>query len=135
MTTTITRDELHRLQAEAMGERGHGGLQEAVERECTQRGLVYYHPYDSRRSHSGWPDLAIVLLSDVIFVELKAEKRRPTKTQFGWLNLLTSRRLRCYLWRPQHLLNGTIGNVLDGIRNVKSNGRWYLARGVAGDRE
>ena len=132
--TTITPNQLHSLQAEAMRERGHGGLQEAVERECKQRGLEYHHHYDSRRSRAGWPDMVILLALDVIFVELKRQKTRPTISQFRWLNLLSSRRCRVYLWRPIHLLNGTIADVLNGARNIKNNGRWVLGHGVAGDK-
>ena len=134
MTARMTIDQLRQQHANAMNERGRGGLQELVERECNQRKLAYYHPYDSRKSRVGWPDLVIVLLTDVIYVELKAEKRRPTQAQARWLNLLTSRRCRCYLWRPTHLLNGTIVDVFNGFRNREGSGRWRLGHGVVGDR-
>ena len=131
--TTITRDQLREIQAAEMNERGPGGLQEQVERECTQRGLEYFHPYDSRRSREGWPDMVIATALDVIFVELKAEKRRPTEHQYKWLNLLTSRGQRCYLWRPINLLNGTIADVLVGAKDHDGSGRWVLGHGVVGD--
>ena len=43
-----------------------------------------YHPYDSRRSSYGYPDLTMVRPPRVIFMELKNEKGRLTIPQEWW---------------------------------------------------
>ena len=60
-----------------------------------------FHPYDSRRSSHGYPDLTMVRPPRVIFMELKKEKGHLTTHQEWWQDDLK----RCpgveyYLWRP-----------------------------------
>ena len=62
-------------------------------------GGLAYHPYDSRRSVAGYPDLTIVTRDRrVIFAELKVGKRKPTEDQWAWLRALPAH--LAYLWRP-----------------------------------
>lgn len=47
---------------------------------ATARGWFVYHPYDSRRSTPGWPDL--VLIRDrILYRELKDEKGKLSVAQ------------------------------------------------------
>jgi hypothetical protein len=60
-----------------------------------------FHPFDSRRSTPGWPDIVFVRPPSVIFAELKTATGRLTPAQQTWLEALG----RCpgveaYVWRP-----------------------------------
>lgn len=61
-----------------------------------------YHTYDSRRSHSGFPDLVLVR-DRVIFAELKRQNTHPSADQVEWLNRLANAGAETYLWRPADL--------------------------------
>ena len=62
-------------------------------------GWHYYHPYDSRRSPPGFPDL--VLVKDrVLFRELKTEKGRLTAYQIAWGKRLMDAGSDFAVWRP-----------------------------------
>ena len=61
-----------------------------------------YHPYDSRRSSYGYPDLTMVRPPRVIFMELKNEKGRLTIPQEWWQDKLKKcPGVEYYLWRPR----------------------------------
>lgn len=47
-----------------------------------------YHPFDSRRSAPGWPDLALVRGDTLLLLELKREKGKVTPAQTDWLAAL-----------------------------------------------
>ena len=78
------------------------------------RNWKVYHPYDSRRSSYGYPDLTMVRPPRVIFMELKSEKgqldikqRYSPKTgralpnQKDWKDAFEScPGVEYYLWRP-----------------------------------
>src|SRR5688500_15836495 len=59
-------------------------------------GWRVYHPYDSRRSTAGWPDLALARLcpsqrgvtTELVFLECKVEAGRLTEAQRDWLFVL-----------------------------------------------
>jgi hypothetical protein len=61
-----------------------------------------YHTYRSKRSPSGFPDWCLAR-DRIIFVELKAEKGKPTPEQVSWLTALTAAGGEVYLWRPTDL--------------------------------
>jgi hypothetical protein len=132
----MTPAELQRQQANAMMERGPGGLQESVNGLCRDLGLLYYHTKDSRGSKRGYPDMTIRVPGGPIYTELKREKERPTVDQVGWLDYFARSGLRVYLWRPTHLLNGTIAMILSGqaVGEGLADGRWIAGEGVRGDR-
>lgn len=72
-----------------------------------------YHPFDSRRSEAGFPDLTLVRPPYVIFAEIKTERGRMSIDQVKWMQLLN----RCpgveyYQWRPSQWL--AIVNRLQG---------------------
>lgn len=79
-----------------------------------------YHVYDSRRSHSGFPDLVLVR-DRIVFAELKREKTRPTDDQIEWLDRMAAAGAEVYLWRPSDL---------DDAASVMA-GRWrYVAQDI-----
>ncbi len=65
-------------------------------------GFRAFHPYDSRRSAHGWPDLSLVR-DRLILLELKREKTRATDHQRDWLRALAWAQVEVYLVRPRNL--------------------------------
>ena len=63
-------------------------FQSAVLQLAKLRGWLCYHPYDSRRSTPGFPDLVLVRDGEVVFAELKTDKGKLTKAQEQWLEQL-----------------------------------------------
>jgi hypothetical protein len=61
-----------------------------------------YHVYDSRRSHSGWPDLVLVR-DRIVYLELKRETGKLSDAQKGWLTDLRSAGADAYIARPRDL--------------------------------
>lgn len=67
-------------------------------------GFREYHPYDSRRSTPGFPDLTMVRGERMLFAELKTEKGRVTPSQLEWLtDLERPISNEVYIWRPHDL--------------------------------
>lgn len=62
-----------------------------------------YHTFDSRRSTAGFPDLVLVRVPEILYVELKTDKGRLTKEQRAWLDALGACGQECYVWRPRDL--------------------------------
>lgn len=60
-----------------------------------------FHPYDSRRSAPGWPDLVLLRPPEALFVELKTDKGKVTDAQQAVLDSLRSCGLEAVVWRPQ----------------------------------
>jgi len=85
-------------------------------------GWMPYHPYDSRRSEPGYPDLTMIHADTgrLIFAELKTAKGRLRPAQIEWLGALREvardRGLEVYEWRPSDWLDGTIEAILRGGR-------------------
>ncbi len=63
-------------------------------------GWTHFHVHDSRRSPSGWPDLALVR-ERLVMVELKRADGKTSVAQDRWLALLAKAGVECYVWRPQ----------------------------------
>lgn len=68
-----------------------------------------YHPFDSRRSNPGFPDLTLVRDGRLVMAELKDDTSKPTPEQLAWYadlllvqdaapDVFTSR-----IWRPRHM--------------------------------
>lgn len=155
--TVTVREDFLDFEARKMKEAGGAGLQEKVRRLCLslrvfEPNILFYHPFDSRKSTAGYPDCTIVLPSQgrLIYAELKTYTGRPTVAQGMWLDrlscLTTSADLRrrimgkydaceCYLWRPQHYLHDTIRLILRGNPEAATYplGRWRPFQGVDGD--
>jgi hypothetical protein len=65
-------------------------------------GWKYYHPYDSRRSVAGYPDITLVRANRLLLVELKTERGRMSSAQQSWREaLLATGKVEYYLWRPR----------------------------------
>lgn len=66
------------------------------------RGWLWFHPYNSRRSTPGWPDLVLLRDARLIFAELKTETGRVTREQQRWLDALGHVPfVEVELWRPR----------------------------------
>lgn len=61
-----------------------------------------YHTYDSRRSHSGFPDLVLVR-DRVVFVELKSTSGKLSPAQAEWILALGKANAEVYVARPDDL--------------------------------
>lgn len=74
----------------------------AVSQLAALGGWLCYHPWDSRRSVKGYPDLTLVRPPDVLFVELKRSGRsRLTREQRHWLaQLAQCPGVEAHVWRP-----------------------------------
>lgn len=65
-------------------------------------GWLVYHPYDSRRSPAGFPDLVLVRGPWILYVELKTERGKLSKEQEGWLAVLRRAGAVVRVWRPSN---------------------------------
>jgi hypothetical protein len=112
----LARSPGHQLAAAAMSE---DHLERAMRRILKDLPTVLaYHPRDSRRSASGWPDWCLVGPGGVLFRELKTVKGKVTPAQDEWLCALTDAGQDAGVWRPDSLLDGTIALELAAIAGV-----------------
>lgn len=73
--------------------------------------------------HPGFPDLVAVRSKELLFIELKNERGKPTEQQWQWLTALdgaggeshTPYGAKSYVWRPSDLSSGLIERVLRGL--------------------
>lgn len=72
--------------------------QELVTDTATLMKWRWYHPFDSRRSAGGYPDLTLVR-DRVIFAELKRKGEKPRADQVEWLDALAKGGAEVYLWQ------------------------------------
>lgn len=91
-------------------------FQETVIAMCKLLGVAWFHPFFSRRSAAGWPDLALCGGKGFLLRELKTEKGRLTKDQEAWGARLSGAGISWDVWRPADLHNGRIQRELEGIR-------------------
>lgn len=106
MTCHITPDELRDIQANTMSE---AELQEEVRKIALAFNWLYYHPWRSDNSPSGYPDVCAVKLDRIIYAELKKEGKDPTPDQIEWLDTLANTgKVEVHVWRPSDLLDHTI---------------------------
>lgn len=73
--------------------------QQTVVELAQLNGWLVFHPFDSRRSTPGYPDLTLVR-DRVVFAELKTEKGRLTPDQELWLERLEGAGAETHVWRP-----------------------------------
>jgi hypothetical protein len=105
----------------------------SVVKRARFHGFACFHPFDSRRSREGWPDLTLGKLVPrddgrppfrvVIFAELKTEKGKLTAAQQWWLLVLGG-----HVWVPTDLRDGTIDAVLSGASNATKYPRMDIPR-------
>ena len=74
-------------------------FQQHILRYARNKGWLCYHPYDSRRSVPGYPDLVLVR-DRVLFREVKTDKGRLTEHQEAWGNALIEAGADYDVWRP-----------------------------------
>ncbi len=76
-------------------------FQAAVVQAARLLGWMCFHPFDSRRSESGFPDLVLVR-ERVVFAELKTEKGRASPAQWKWIDALIGAGQETHVWRPSN---------------------------------
>lgn len=91
-------------------------FQDAVVKLCKLLGVSCYHPYFSRRSAAGWPDLALCGGNGFMTRELKTERGRLTADQRRWGEMLRQAGVSWDVWRPNDLQSGRIKRELLNIR-------------------
>lgn len=91
-------------------------FQETVVAMCKLLHVAWYHPYFSRRSAPGWPDLALCGTRGFMLRELKTEKGQVTPEQQQWGHLLRHAGQSWDVWRPADLKSGRILRELEAIR-------------------
>ena len=95
------------------GQMSEEQLLNGVKGVCKLYGWLLYHPYDSRRSTSGYPDLTLVHpRGGVLFRELKKESGRVSPAQKEWLSALMSAGADADLWWPRDWYSGRIQREL-----------------------
>lgn len=68
---------------------------------ATAYGWLCFHPYSSRKSKEGYPDLTLVRPGESpIWAELKRELGKVSAEQAVWLGQLRQAGARAYVWRP-----------------------------------
>jgi hypothetical protein len=82
------------------GDEAEADFQKSVVQLAKLQGWSIYHTYDSRRSHSGWPDLVLARGDTVLFRELKSAFGVVKPDQEAWLASLTAGGLDAKVWRP-----------------------------------
>lgn len=60
-------------------------FQVRIVRLLTDHGYRVFHPYDSRRSEPGFPDLLAIRGARLLAIELKVGRRKVTPEQAEWL--------------------------------------------------
>lgn len=105
MTRSMTTTQYRQVIADEMPE---DTLQARVEELAVELGWLIYHTYDSRRSRAGFPDVVMIRGNRIMWRELKAAKGEVSEEQRTWIEALTKARADVGVWRPAHLLDGTI---------------------------
>lgn len=76
-------------------------------------GWESYHPWLSKHSAPGWPDLTLIRPPRLLLVELKSEKGVLTPAQLHWLEMLDRvPGVAVRVWRPSNLDDGSIAAEL-----------------------
>ena len=79
-------------------------MRERIRMAARYGGWMWYHPRDSRRSSSGWPDDTLCREGRLWCLELKRQGKNPTKEQKEWLQeLATVPGVRATVIRPEHI--------------------------------
>jgi hypothetical protein len=108
----VTQSEYQAACAKVMPEKD---LLASVREMAEMLGYLIYHTHDSRRSESGWPDVAIVGHGRFLVRELKRQSGVVTPDQKAWLAALAEAGVDGGIWRPADLLAGRILSQLDPL--------------------
>lgn len=110
--------------ADGPGVKGLQALAAAMSEDELERGMrrilkdlglrLAYHPWKlhAKRAREGFPDWTITGPGGLIFRELKTEAGKVTPAQQEWLDALAAAGADAGVWRPLHLLDGTIAREL-----------------------
>ncbi len=72
---------------------------QAVTAEAKRLGWKVFHVHDSRRSESGWPDLAMVR-ERLVLAELKTATGQLSAAQQTWIEALQRADVEVHIWKP-----------------------------------
>jgi hypothetical protein len=106
LAAAMSEDDL--LVSVTCGTRSRPGL-------CKLYGLKWYHPWSSKNSVSGWPDLACAGPGGIVFAELKTQRGRVSPAQREWITALEHAGQAVFVWRPEDFLSGGIQRELAAI--------------------
>lgn len=59
-----------------------------------------FHPYESRRSEEGWPDLTFLRPPEFFVAELKTDKGKLRPAQSRVIAMLEASGVEVHVWRP-----------------------------------
>ena len=64
-------------------------------------GWLVFHPFDSRRSRAGYPDLTMVKGERLVYAELKVKMNKTSAEQETWLDALAAvPGVQVHRWKP-----------------------------------
>ena len=95
----------------------------AVREKAKSMGFLCYHTLNSMGSEPGFPDLTLVTVGRVVFMELKREGLKPTINQVRWLNDLARAGAEVYLVFPSDWRRGDVARILTAD-SPKLDCRW-----------
>lgn len=75
-------------------------FQRLVITEANRLGWMVFHPFDSRKSEAGYPDITLVR-DRVVWMELKADAGRLSAAQETWGEAISFARGEWYCFRPR----------------------------------
>lgn len=110
------------IQAKAASRMSEARLLAHVRHAARQLGWKTYHTHRSDRSEPGFPDLCMVRMDQLIFVELKVQSEvygKLSDDQTEWGMALAATGHPMLLWRPEQWLNGTIERSLLAERTAQ----------------
>lgn len=110
-----------RRRAPKLPRRSEKAFQAVVVELARALGWLCYHPYDSRRSQPGWPDLAMVRGDRFLVAELKSRIGQLTVEQQRWLSALRTAGVEVHVFVDDGDMQ-RIADVLTG-RTMPPNSR------------
>ena len=95
---------------------------ESIVQLARNTGWMVYHPYDSRRSEPGFPDLVMTKPKRLVIAEIKTETGKTSPAQDNWLETLrTARGVKVKLWRPSDWpeIERTLGAITQDSTKIR----------------
>lgn len=96
-----TADQAQREWEQACRQACHDLYQSRITNLLEDFGWSWHHQFDSRRSRSGWPDIAAWRPGRVIVIEVKVAGDNLSAEQYFCLLSLAEAGVDCYVWWPQ----------------------------------
>lgn len=83
---------------------------------CQKHSVKYFHSTDSRKDLGpGFPDLVLVGIDGIAFVELKVETGTLSSRQVSWRYNIKAAGGIHHVWRPSDLRHGRIESFLSSL--------------------